>query len=753
MKYLSNHSQILKRLLHQLSLRSFEGITEEGQLTKGAQWALNDASFELKLYQIAALRPVLETLKKGQSKHFINPQKLSTHLAMPNSSAPTDLADYFNNFKTELAQAKDEQLLITLEIWASSIAVNNTFNDLSLFDFIRTTVGITACLEAEGGNGKLRLLGGSISGIQSYLYEIISKNAAKLLKGRSFYVQLLTDSLLEEVLKEFDLSVCHVVYSSGGGFYVLAPDTEGVEDEFKKFRNTISKQMYAQHKTALFAELALTQPFATTKKVNEVWDELFEELGKMKFKRLHENPDFMTDFFGFIEAGGTKTEERDPITNEEFKDNEKKEKLYKEDKDADAIWVSPKTKDQIELGKDLRGAKYWVKSNNNFLGATRRTLKDPFGTCHYLLKVDEFKTLTLTQNERVTVLNDTTKNLPFNFYGGNEFPIHDKDSEKKDDKGRPVYRKGDVKGFDELIENENFKRLAIIRMDVDGLGAIFSGDIATNKYTLNWVRYVSVSRSLDQFFKGYLNELQKPYKESSVIIYSGGDDLFIVGKWDNIIDLSQEIHLKFKDWSCSNLTLSGGIVMLPNKFPVMQGARLADDVEKKAKNHEIKLDTEGGAILKKNAITLFGTALRWDTEYAIVKSLFDRLKPLIIGEEKDNKKIDKSYLSKIYIHAERQKAYDETQEEIKLAKKENRNPRPHFKEMSPAWRWTMAYDMARFTERVKDKDAKDFIKDMATACFVNRYDNKPLQSKYSFLTLLQLAARWVELEYRSKKND
>ena len=64
-------------------------------------------------------------------------------------------------------------------------------NDLKLpvdhIDFIKMSVGIAECL--KNGNGNLRLAGGSLSGIQSYLYEIVSKNAARLLKGRSFYIQ------------------------------------------------------------------------------------------------------------------------------------------------------------------------------------------------------------------------------------------------------------------------------------------------------------------------------------------------------------------------------------------------------------------------------------------------------------------------------------------------------------------------------------------------------------------------------------
>ena len=82
--------------------------------------------------------------------------------------------------------------------------------DVSLYDHLKTTAAFAVCLYDyvtfnKKDNIKLKhdekpylLIAGDISGIQDFIYDIISKNAAKNLKGRSFYLQLLTESIIKK---------------------------------------------------------------------------------------------------------------------------------------------------------------------------------------------------------------------------------------------------------------------------------------------------------------------------------------------------------------------------------------------------------------------------------------------------------------------------------------------------------------------------------------------------------------------------
>ena len=109
--------------------------------------------------------------------------------------------------------------------------------DVSLYDHLISTAALAVCiyeyLKEKNELDKVRLgdddtpvllLGGDLSGIQSFIYDVISTNAAKNLKGRSFYLQMLVDNLLQQLLEELGLSNSQVVYASGGG--ILCPDPQ-----------------------------------------------------------------------------------------------------------------------------------------------------------------------------------------------------------------------------------------------------------------------------------------------------------------------------------------------------------------------------------------------------------------------------------------------------------------------------------------------------------------------------------------------
>ncbi len=709
--------------------------SEKSLLQKAARWALQDSHYELKLYEPVALRPVLATLRGHKANSFIpaipltmDEEKLEsgkkTGLLMPVSAEPqpTNLKAHLEKLKSTISSSKDERRLLTaLEYYASTLAVSERYDDLSLYDFIKTTVGIATCLQASTrADGRLRLAGGSISGIQTYLYDIVSKNAAKLLKGRSFYLQLLADSMLNNLLQRFDLSPCNVVYASGGGFFVLLPNEMDVAERFDDFTHEIATQLYGRHTTALFAELVISQAFDATCSVPDVWNELYQKLDALKYKRLQQHEQIMNDFFSdAVEVGGLK--KRDPITNEEMEDKDIEEHY--------GVEMLKTTQNQIALGKYLCRAKLWATAATGH----KKAFDDPFGSFHYL--VDDRNDI--PQDAVVRTFNQPDALEPFTFYGGHDFPVFEQN--EKDEARQEYHYKGEVKPFDYIIKSEGFTRLAILRMDVDGLGAIFAEDIARvpeARYTINFTRYAAVSRSLDYFFKAYLNTLQKQFKDTSIIIYSGGDDLFIAGKWDDILDLAQNIHREFKNWSCGQLTLSGGIVLLPAKFPVMQGARLAEVAEKKAKGHRLP---DGSA---KNAICLFDKPLNWEQEFTIVRELYEEMLQLYSEETPD--KLNKSFIAKINGHAMMEQAYLESVKNKAQGKTDQHLP--------PKWRWLMAYDMSRYTKNLKGQ-ARAFIDRMATSSFINMHKGKQLNSEYSFLELLQIAVRLVELTIRQHENS
>lgn len=709
---------ILSELIEKLGITKTSVNAENTYLLNAARWVLNDPHFSFESYKPVPLKPVLESLCNKDVVSFIPPHQLSPVIQMPVSERP-DVNEYYEQFvkviSDQVSRGKDPANC--LELWTSNLGFSERYADLSLYEFIRLTSGIAECLER--GNGKLRLAGGSVSGIQSYLYELVSKNAAKLLKGRSFYIQLLADSIMDELHNNYNLSGFSKVYSSGGGFYVLIPDSEDAVQAFEKFAQDVTQKLYKIHKTSLNIELAITESFGSNANVSKVWDEIFEKLGSRKFDRLRYNDSLLADFLSPVELGGTR--DKDPITNDEMAATENIKSVY-------GVKVSQITAEQLELGKKLRLANFWVISRTRLAQRTP-TLMDPFGKYHYLL--DQINHIDTSQCTIYALNKANIEDTQVYFYGGNNYPVYETD----DTSGEAAYQKGDIIPFDRMVDNEHFERLAILRMDVDNLGAIFSEQMINKLYTVNWLRYACVSKSLDMFFKGHLNILQEEVERrfnaagKSVIIYAGGDDLFIVGQWDIALALSDEIKSRFSQWSCNNLTLSGGIQMLPAKFPIMQAAKMSEAAEKRAKKHSSKSKKS-----QKNAITFLEYPLNWTIEYPIVRELKETIVKLI--RQKD---LNKSYIKKINIHAEAQKYYFQ-KKGTSLA-------------IAPKWKWQMAYDMSRYAKEIDSKksssQAKQFVTDMAGCCFTDRYKGKDIDSMYSFLLLLQIAARWSELELRS----
>jgi CRISPR-associated protein Csm1 len=155
-------------------------------------------------------------------------------------------------------------------------------------------------------------------------------------------------------------------------------------------------------------------------------------------------------------------------------------------------------------------------------------------------------------------------------------------------------------------------------MDVDDMGNMFS---KIEKLTVLSAK----SRLLNLFFKIYLNEIckadssagitvtdiiKKKYDEDNKhgkpgrnvsVIYAGGDDLFIIGAWDETTELAFDIQMAFEFFTQAGLTITGGLTLHQPKFPLYQMASRSAQAESFAKHDTDKINTEP----VKNRIALF----------------------------------------------------------------------------------------------------------------------------------------------------
>jgi len=123
------------------------------------------------------------------------------------------------------------------------------------------------------------------------------------------------------------------------------------------------------------------------------------------------------------------------------------------------------------------------------------------------------------------------------------------------------------------------------------------------------------------------------------IVYSGGDDLFIVGHWLDAIETAHDINRYFRQYTGNKfMTISGGIAINHEKYPVYQYARDAEDAEKKSKSKEVG----------KNALTLFDQALKWNVLDKVIERV--RLFRRFLKPQEDYLAVDESKLPMTFFY-------------------------------------------------------------------------------------------------------
>ena len=224
------------------------------------------------------------------------------------------------------------------------------------------------------------------------------------------------------------------------------------------------------------------------------------------------------------------------------------------------------------------------------------------------------------------------------------------------------WQKNNLKGNGEFYGSG---LLGILKADVDNLGLVFSKGFENpkriekdseeiDKKTVS--RYLTMSRMLEHFFSGWVNETIsggdkeavinelvriehidtvrfRSYLEKDVInfkniytVYSGGDDMVLVGPWETMIIFSIFLNMQFRKYTCNNkfITLSAGLTFVKPKYPIASAIKQAEIFLVKSKERIIRMKSddanqnqnktsrEESKDIGKEAITLFGTTIRWD---------------------------------------------------------------------------------------------------------------------------------------------
>jgi CRISPR-associated protein Csm1 len=473
--------------------------------------------------------------------------------------------------------------------WSLPASGYGAETDVSLYAHARTTAAVAACLTSN--TERFTLIGGDLSGIQPFIYTLASSGAAKSLRARSFYVQLLTEAMARWILREVNLPIVNALYIGGGAFQILtsALSSSAVE----AIETSLQTRIFLAHRGALGVslrgvEFGVTQ-FERFGAVRQELDSNLQSAKRQPFGRL--SSDLLNILIGQPdeeEQGGDAEFCR--VTGEELQPDEAVA--------PDDVPKSSFVRSLERLGSDLARAELFTVREIVPRDAGRarqwQDVLEMFGMSFRMY--DDADRARVSTHVHVWRLSpDPRPGIDSTYYPLAQLvPL--------DEAGMPLL-------FDGLAaRSTGIKRWAVLRMDVDHLGRIFREGLGEQP-TL--ARVSTLSFALRTFFEGWLPHLLRRHAtiaDQLYIQYAGGDDVFIVGAWDAIAEAAIIINSSFRMYVCENpsITLSAGITLAQENFPLYQAARNAGDAEESAKSL-VRLDGRA-----KDAVSFLDVTLGWE---------------------------------------------------------------------------------------------------------------------------------------------
>ncbi len=601
------------------------------------------------------------------------------------------LKQFKNNVQLWFAQFDNLYMRYAGQIPAAT--VGDVMQDISLYDHSKITAAIATSLylyhEQTGKTSfadikaedekKLLFIGTSFFGIQKFIFASgaqTNKNAAKILRGRSFYVSLFSEAIADWLLKETGLPVTSVIFNAAGQVTILAPNLPYIVEAVKKVKEEANRWLLRRFYGQTSLGIAYTEVSQDEIgfKYREIWNNFSIQMEEEKFCK-----------FDLPVFGGTQKQFFEEYDNEKgicpfcgkrpakyFTDNEKTP-------------VCGVCKDQIDMGAKLVRADaivLWEKSKANF----DKELCEPlFGKYNVWLgglgeAVDNAVNSEVRLLARLTNSNNETQWRKVAYRPLKAYVPYNDDGVIVDfgEIAKRAVTK-DIRTDEEI----GVQALGILKADVDNLGKIFG--LGLNPAIQTLTRTSVLSRQFNNFFAVYLPHLLETSFPNVYTVFAGGDDLFLIGPHNEILDLAPVIREKFRAFVCNNpcVTISMGISVHKPGEPVSVMAEAAEEALETAKANE-----------GKDSLCVFGEVVKWDN-YEKLDEIGKKLREWV---EKGD--VNSSILYKFNT------ALEELAKEQKLEKRLLEHKKVNFAELANALSWKARLKYSLIRSQKEDSNVK-----------------------------------------------
>lgn len=523
-----------------------------------------------------------------------------------------ELKDILKNMPLADTRKSQEYLNSLLEVLEADLSFipsstnKNELADISLYDHVKITAAAGSCIYqyvAEKGIGDLKtelfknarefykkkaftLFSLDMSGIQAFIYhQYGTQDVLKNLRSRSFYLEIMTENMIDDLLDSTGLSRANLIYSGGGHAYILFPNTDAVAEKLAEFEERTNAWLQKNYKADLYVACGWTACSADelSNKLAGSYREIFHRVSEnISERKLHRYSAAQ-----IMEMNSAADQEH----TRECRVCHRSDHLTDEG-------LCEMCSGLIKLSRDILDRDFFTVVSGESGDAGMPLAED-----RYLIADSEDSLRQRMKNDDGYVRS----------YGKNHMYI-----------GVSVASKlwvGDyhsAQTLGELVDaGTGIKRMGVLRADIDNLGQAFVAGFPEKYQTLS--RSATFSRNLSLFFKLYINSIladgkysisgDAPGARSAAIIYSGGDDVFVVGAWKDVLEFAVDLRNSLKKFTEDTLTISAGFGLYDPKYPVSYIASQTGDLE------DFSKDLEG-----KNAISLFDETGRydWDTFINVV---------------------------------------------------------------------------------------------------------------------------------------
>ena len=507
-----------------------------------------------------------------------------------------------------------DPLLCSLETTCSFIpssTYKGEIQDISLYDHSKITAAVSSCIwqylkEQKCTDFREKLFTGAkafceekafllysmdISGIQKFIYTISSDGALRSLRARSFYLDALMEHTVDELLASLSLTRANLIYSGGGHCYLLLPNTAEAKEKAAEHEKELNAWFIRNFGNALyiaggFAECAANDLSNANGKDLGRFPALFRSVSeKLSAKKAHRY-----------------TKEEILTLNSLKTAGERECRMCRRVDNVNSDGLCPICNALLESSKHILRDRFFAVINAESSGEkkVRDALPLPFG-CELIGVPDEGAARKLLESSSCRRLY--SKNA------GSTGKLMSTHLWVSDYSYTP-----DLGEYASMADG--IKRLGIMRCDIDNLGTAFVKGFDRRCNTLS--RMAMFSRQLSLFFKVCIDSIFRKNSSKNFslseqcrvsTVYSGGDDVFIIGSWGDVIDAAVMLREEFRKFCEGTLTISSGIGIYPEKFPVSVMASETEELVDCAK------DLPGTkALPEKDGITLFesSSCFKWD---------------------------------------------------------------------------------------------------------------------------------------------